>query len=131
MALSNVRKDQPPRRRYSFIIAVAVAFALLGSDAGANLGSILDGTNLTPGDMERASAAAETLYTQAGVKQGDTVSWENPETGARGVVVVTGVDPTRSCVSFRHQAEPADFPVRKFDMKRCKNSENVWVLVPE
>ena len=120
-----------PIRTIGKSVAACAVVVLLAGPATATLGSILDDTGLTPADIEMATAAAETLYARSGVKPGDSGSWENPETGAKGVVEVTGVDGAASCVSFRHLAEPASYPVRKFDMKRCKDAQNIWVLVPE
>jgi hypothetical protein len=65
------------------------------------------------------------------VKPGESASWANPDTGATGVVEMTGVDDAASSVSFRHVAQPASLPVRLFDMKRCNDARNVWILVPE
>lgn len=113
-----------------WLSAIAVT-CLLATGAQAQLGQILDGTNLMPEDIELAAAAAEGVYTQSDVKIGDTATWQNPATGATGKVEVTTVDAAAACVSFRHVATPDGYPERRFDMKRCRGAENNWVLVPD
>jgi hypothetical protein len=113
-----------------WLAAVAVT-GLLATGAQAQLGQILDGTNLMPGDIELATAAAEGVYTQSNVTVGDAATWKNPATGATGKVEVTAVDAAAACVSFRHVATPFGYPERRFDMKRCRGAENNWVMVPD
>jgi hypothetical protein len=122
---------QSPVVKASRWLAAFAVMGLLATGAQAQVGQILDGTNLMPEDIDLAAAAAEGVYTQSNVKIGDGATWQNPATGATGTVEVTAVDAAAACVSFRHVATPEGYPERRFDMKRCRGAENNWVMVPD
>ena len=112
-------------------LAVAAVLALSAAPAQAQLSRILKETNLSPSDIAIATAAAEEVYSRPGVRVGETIEWINPETGSVGTVRVTKVEPGANCVSFRHVANARNKKERRFDMRRCKNAENNWILVPD
>jgi hypothetical protein len=118
------------RRGVVAILCGAGLMCALATGAFAQMSKILDDTGLMPEDISLAAEAAEALYTKPGVKVGEVVDWTNAETGASGAVTVTEVNTSDNCVSFRHTTTSAKDRASRFDMRRCQNAENTWVLVP-
>jgi hypothetical protein len=108
----------------------ALIFLVLALPSEAQLAKILRQTNLTPEDMALANGAAQTLFEKPGLRTGQVSSWQNSESGASGTVTVLRIEQGGACVTVRHDAQPADKPQRQFTMRRCKDSEGTWMLVP-
>lgn len=102
--------------------------ATLALPASAQLSRMLSDSNLTPEDIEIATATATELYSKAGVKVGETAQWSNEKTGASGVVEVTRVDTSPRCVSFVHTTEGKAKKRSQSASRRCLSADNTWLL---
>lgn len=111
------------------ILALAVLILSLGLPVEAQLAKILRETNLTQDDMKLANGAAQSLFEKSGVARGQQASWQNPESGATGVVEVLDLEQGGKCITVRHVTQPQDKPQRQFKMRRCKDGD-IWTLAP-
>ena len=83
------------------ILALAVLILSLGLPVEAQLAKILRETNLTQDDMKLANGAAQSLFEKSGVARGQQASWQNPESGATGVVEVLDLEQGGKCITVR------------------------------
>jgi hypothetical protein len=83
---------------------------------------------MSPEDIEMAQDTAASLYTNPGVKVGEQAKWQNPESGAEGLVEILKVDNQGLCVTFRHLAATRTKSQVRYTIRRCKDAGGDWLL---
>lgn len=101
---------------------------LLASPATAQMHRFLGNSKLKPEDIELATQTAANLYTKPGVKVGETATWANEKTGARGMVQITGVERNGTCVSFVHTTEAGVQKRTQAANRLCKTADGTWAF---
>jgi hypothetical protein len=113
------------------LLAMVAGVAISITPAGATgYASMLNGTGLTPEDVELAQTAAQSLYTQTGVTAGAAQEWSNDQTGASGRVEVLQAGGSPVCVVYRHTTKAANAQATRLDYRRCKTADGTWELTP-
>ena len=108
-----------------------VILLLVSVPAVAQVGDFFRNIGLSPEETDLAGAAAESLYTQRGVRTGQTATWKSTTGPATGSVEITGVTEGGRCVSIRHRIQPRpEAPVQPIDFRRCNDGQGNWILAP-
>lgn len=113
----------------TFIAASVLALSLTASVSAKSLSRMVAETGLSPEDFNILTETARPLYETASPRAGATASWDNPDSGNRGVVRLDSL--SGGCAVLTHQvyAKGATEP-RAIRSRRCKSAEGKWLLAP-
>lgn len=121
----------PSKPRHLTVFCLILTASLAAPSLGAaQFGHFFNDAKMTPEDIDRASQAAETLYTKSEVQAGDQAQWTNPENGHTGVIDVLEVE-DGPCVTLRHIASTVAHDDIRYYVRRCKEANGDWVLSPK
>ena len=111
--------------RISGIFTAAMLAALVAAPAAANpLSRILAKSGLTPQDTNLMRRAEQALLAEGG--SGQRARWNNPDSGAQGVVRVAGKE--GDCLLLQHQAYLKDSEDAKQVRRKFCPSGGDWLL---
>ncbi|MBJ6371325.1 hypothetical protein [Sedimentitalea arenosa] len=92
------------------------------------LSKIVAQAGLSPEDFKIMSATEDALIAPA-PKAGRNATWDNPESGSKGIVEVTSV--RDGCAYIRHVFHPKGRDAsEELKFRKCKASDGVWRLTP-
>jgi surface antigen len=127
--ISATRIEAAMRRNVNLIAALLMAIAAPLSAIATPLSVQLARSGFTPKDLDLMSATAAKLYTPSVKEVGSTLSWSNPDSGARGSVKLAAVQD--NCIYLHHfvyakgRTSPAELRPRM-----CKSTDGRWLLAP-
>ncbi|UWQ63435.1 hypothetical protein K3723_03805 [Leisingera caerulea] len=111
--------------RISGIFTAAMVAALVAAPAAANpLSRILAKSGLTPQDTNLMRRAEQALLAEGG--SGQRARWNNPDSGAQGVVRVAGKE--GDCLLLQHKAFLKDSEDAKQVRRKFCPSGGDWLL---
>ncbi|MFY0691313.1 MAG: hypothetical protein JXR14_05240 [Paracoccaceae bacterium] len=109
-------------------LGTALFISLFSVPSHAQFAHFARDAALTPDDIGLAKDSAKALYTKPGVQPGETLYWENEESGARGLVEVVAVEEAGRCVVLRHFANTRRKPEIRYYVRRCRDVNGRWLL---